>query len=240
MRMNTAIVESVAPVTLVGGGAVYEGDLIEALALAPVCVAADGGARHALAAGVDPTAVVGDFDSIGSDLDRIPRSRQIHIDEQDSTDFDKALRHILAPVVLAVGFTGARFDHQLAALHVLAAYPDRACVLIGESELTFLCPPQIELPLQAGDVVSLFPMAAVAGASDGLKWEINDLLFDPLAKIGTSNAALGPVFLTMGAPAMMVMVPRARLAAVTQVLKRAPQDARWSPRATQYTRPQQS
>ncbi|MDG1182316.1 MAG: thiamine diphosphokinase [Tateyamaria sp.] len=233
--MNIGIIESAVPVTLLGGGTVYDGDMVEALALAPVCVAADSGARHALAADVDLAAVVGDFDSIGPDLERIPMSRQIHIDEQDSTDFDKALRHILAPVVLAVGFTGARFDHQLAALHVLAAYPERACVLVGESELTFLCPPQIELPVQAGDIVSLFPIAAVSGTSDGLKWEINDLQFDPMVKIGTSNTALGHVSLTMDGPAMLVMVPRARLAAITRALHLGPQAARWSARAAQCT-----
>ena len=48
--MNTGIIESAVPVTLLGGGTVYDGDIVEALALAPVCVAADSGARHALAA----------------------------------------------------------------------------------------------------------------------------------------------------------------------------------------------
>ncbi len=107
--MNIGIIESAVPVTLLGGGTVYDGDIVEALPLAPVCVAADSGGRHALEADIDLAAVVGDFDSIGPDLERIPMSRQIHIDEQESTDFDKALRHILAPVVLAVGRTGLDF-----------------------------------------------------------------------------------------------------------------------------------
>ena len=123
--MNIGIIESAVPVTLLGGGTVYDGDMVEALALAPVCVAADSGARHALAADVDLAAVVGDFDSIGPDLERIPMSRQIQIDEQDSTDFEKALTRITAPVVIAVGFTGGRIDHQLAALHTLMVCADR-------------------------------------------------------------------------------------------------------------------
>mmetsp|Transcript_23949 Transcript_23949/g.43683 ORF Transcript_23949/g.43683 Transcript_23949/m.43683 type:complete len:124 (-) Transcript_23949:13-384(-) len=123
--MNGWIVDSLGPVTLVGGGAGSVADVAEAMSLAPLCVAADGGARLALAAGVEVHAVIGDFDSIGPELDQIAPERRIRISEQDSTDFDKALRHVAAPVVVAVGFTGGRLDHQLAALHVLAAYPDR-------------------------------------------------------------------------------------------------------------------
>jgi len=232
--MNTGIVSNSEPVTLVGGGEASLADLAEALALAPLCVAADGGARLALEAGVDVAAVIGDFDSVGAQLSQIPASRHIKITEQDSIDFDKALRHITAPVVVAVGFTGGRLDHQLAALHVLMAYPDRPCVLMGETEVTFVCPPQVTLPLQAGDVVSLFPMAGVHGTSRGLKWEIDGLLFDPMVKIGTSNAATGPVAMTMTAPAMLVVLPRARLAAITQVLAHAPPSARWPAREEQY------
>lgn len=238
--MKNRIVDSFEPVTLVGGGVASLDDLAEALALAPVCVAADGGAELAVKAGVDIAAVIGDFDSVGQVLSRIPVERHIRISEQNSTDFDKALRHISAPLVLAVGFTGGRLDHQLAALHVLVAYPERPCILIGETEMTFLCPPQVTLPLGSGDIVSLFPMAAVAGTSQGLAWEIEGLHFDPMVKIGTSNTALGPVVLTMNAPAMLVVVPRKRLSAVTQVLAHAPPSARWPVRAERYTAPPQS
>lgn len=233
--MIAPIVHSSDPVTLVGGGVASLADLAEALALAPTCVAADGGARLAVDAGVDIAAVIGDFDSIGAHLSQIPIERRIEISEQDSTDFDKALRHISAPLVVAVGFTGGRLDHQLAALHVLVAYPDRPCVLIGETEVTFLCPPQVTLPLLEGDVVSLFPMAAVAGTSKGLSWEIEGLHFDPMVKIGTSNAALGPVALSMNAPAMLMVLPRARLQAITQLLACAPPSARWPARAALCT-----
>lgn len=238
--MNKPIVDSLAPVTLVGGGEASSGDLAEAMALAPLCVAADGGAHLALAAGVEVTAVIGDLDSIGDALDQIPTKRRHLIAEQDSTDFDKALRHICAPVVLAVGFTGGRIDHHLAALHVLLAYPDRPCVLLGAHEITFLCPPRVALPLAEGDVVSLFPMGSVAGTSQGLRWDIEGLHFDPMVKIGTSNIALGPVALTMDAPAMLVVLPRARLRAVMRVLASAPPTARWPARATQYKDPPRS
>ena len=45
----------------------------------------------------------------------IGRTKYTHLVDQDTTDFDKALRHIKAPVVIGAGFSGARTDHALAA-----------------------------------------------------------------------------------------------------------------------------
>ncbi|WP_366140595.1 thiamine diphosphokinase [uncultured Tateyamaria sp.] len=215
--------------------------VLDTVARAPTCVAADGGAALALQAGIDLAAVIGDFDSLPGKLRHaLPPDRLHHIAEQNSTDFDKALRNISAPLVLAVGFTGARLDHQLAVLYVLTKYPDRPCILIGETELTFLCPRTLNLPTQAEDVVSLFPLGPVQGTSQGLKWPIDGLQFGPLTQIGTSNAALGPIRIEVDAPHMLVMVPRAQLDAVIQALVSAPLSGRWPARAGQYTNPPQS
>ena len=55
--MNRPIVDSFEPITLVGGGAGNLDDLAAARVLAPRVVAADGGARLSLTAGVIPEAV---------------------------------------------------------------------------------------------------------------------------------------------------------------------------------------
>ena len=79
-----------------------------------------GGRARALAAGIVPQAVIGDLDSI-SEAGRaaIPPGRLHRVAEQETTDFEKALRHIAAPFVLGVGFAGTRIDHLLAALTTL-------------------------------------------------------------------------------------------------------------------------
>lgn len=239
--MKDIIVHSSDPITLLGGGAASTTDVEAAVSLAPICVAADSGADLARRAGVTLAALIGDFDSVDPDtLALTPPDRRFHIAEQDSTDFNKALRHTDAPVVIGVGFLGARLDHQLAALHVLAAYPARPCVLLGESEIVFLCPPEIAVDTRPGDVVSLFPLATVQGTSRGLQWEIDGLHFHPLSQTGTSNAATGPCQLRVDAPAMIVMLPRIQLAAVTRALACATPSARWPARAGRYTDPTQS
>jgi thiamine pyrophosphokinase len=207
------IVHSSDPITLVGGGPVGPDDLKQAVSLTAMVIAADSGASVALAQGHVPHAVIGDMDSIAPrDLARIPPDRLFPIQEQDSTDFDKALRNIDAPLILAVGFLGARVDHQLAAFNALVRHADRPCILIGQDQLVFHIPAQIRLELNRDDVVSLFPMQPVTGRSTGLAWPIDGLDFAPARRVGTSNRALGTVQLWMDGPGMLAIVPRAGLA----------------------------
>ena len=61
---NGKIVHAESPVLLVGAGNPDPSDIVEIMALAPTIVAADGGADFCLAAGVAPTRVIGDLDSL--------------------------------------------------------------------------------------------------------------------------------------------------------------------------------
>ncbi|TNC63553.1 thiamine pyrophosphokinase [Rubellimicrobium roseum] len=218
------IVHSDEPVTLIGGAGAPRADLMHALGLAPVLVAADGGATTALALGLSPVAVIGDMDSLPPEAARAFADRLHRVAEQETTDFDKALTRIEAPAVLALGFAGGRLDHELAALHSLVLRADRPCLLLGPATLAFHAPPEIELPLEAGTVVSLFPLAPVRVGSRGLVWPTDHLLFGPLTRIGTSNAAAGPVALRPSGPGMLVILPRATLPLALGALRVAP---RW-------------
>lgn len=225
------IVQGSEPITLVGGGQATTQDLHKALTLAPRCVAADGGAALALRGGVIPEAVIGDFDSLSPETRHaIPADRLHLVEEQDSTDFEKALMRIAAPVVIAVGFTGGRMDHQLAALHTLMVCADRPCVLLGAEEVVFLAPPRITLPTAPAEIVSLFPLAPVSAQSTGLHWPLDGLDFAPGVQSGTSNHAKGPMTVKVDAPVLLMMVPRRLLRPVVALLG-APDAARWPVRA---------
>ena len=233
--MSKAIVHSSDPVTLLGGGHATPEDISEALSLAPKLVAVDGGLVNAQAAGVTPDAVIGDMDSAPPEaLARVPAARQHRFSEQQFTDFDKALRHVDAPVVIGAGFCGGRVDHQLAAFHTLLYRADRPCVLLGGTEAVVLAPPAITLEMLAGDVVSLFPLVPVTGRSTGLEWPIDGLAFDPARLTGTSNRALGRVTLAMDAPGMLLIVPRAYLTPLVAHFLQG--GARWPARAAPHTR----
>jgi thiamine pyrophosphokinase len=167
-----------------------------------------------------PAAVIGDFDSLSAAARVvIPEDRQHVIAEQDTTDFDKALRSIAAPFVLALGFSGARIDHGLAVFNAMLRHSGKTCILLGEQDAVFVCPPQITLKMQVGDRFSLFPMGAVSGESSGLRWPVSGIAFAPDGQIGTSNMVSAPlVHLGFDAPRMLVILPRQRLDAVLNAL----------------------
>lgn len=205
--MNEAIVDSLDGVTLVGGGPVGAALLAKARRLAPRLVAADSGADRLLRLGAEPEAVIGDMDSISHAARARLEGRVFPVAEQDTTDFDKALRLVSAPFVLGLGFSGARVDHGLAVLNALVRHPDRRCFILGAQDVTFLCPPQLSLRLPPRTRLSLFPMGPVTGRSRGLRWPIDGIGFAPDGMIGTSNEVSGPVELRMDAPRMLVILP---------------------------------
>lgn len=228
---NGEIVRSDWPIGLFGGGEIGPGDLDLALSRVRLAVAADGGAAGLIDSGRVPDAVIGDFDSLSSrHRAQVPAERLFPIREQDSTDFDKALRNIRAPVVLGVGFLGGRLDHQLAVFNAMVRWPDRPCILLGSQEVVFHAPPRVTLQIPPGDTVSLFPFRRVTGRSQGLEWPIDGLVLEPDGRVGTSNRALSDVTLTVDGPGLIVMVPRGALDQVMQAFASG-QTGRWPARA---------
>ena len=222
--MNRAFVQFSGVVTLLGAATVSDAVLSESLGLAPLLVAADGAARRALQAGVMPTAVIGDLDSLDAETRaRIPAERLLCIPEQDSTDFDKALRNIDAPLVLAVGFTGQRLDHELAVYNALVRHADRRVIVVGEQDICCHLPARLALNLAAGTRVSLFPMAQVTGRATGLRWPIETIDFAPWGRVGTSNETVAcAVTFDMDGPGMLLILPRTQLRPLVRALMQSP------------------
>lgn len=198
------------PVTLVGAGATAPAAIEAARRLAPALVAADGGADRLAAMRLTPRAVIGDMDSL-SDHERWRSgpAHFVHLAEQETTDFEKCLYATEAPLYLAVGFTG-RFDHTLAVLHALLAYPEKRVVLIGAEEVSALAPPGgvLRLAVRPGSRVSIYPLLPVTGMhSRGLAWPLDGLALAPGQRIGTSNEARQPLIeLGFDGPGALVML----------------------------------
>ena len=220
-EMDQVIVDTLQGVTLAGGGPFGKAALARALRFAPVIVGADGGADRLLRLNAVPQAVIGDLDSITAASRAQLADRLFPIGEQETTDFDKALRSIKAPFVLGLGFAGARLDHGLAVLNALVRQPDRRCLILGPKDVTFLAPRDLTLTLRVGTRLSLFPMGAVTGQSSGLRWPIAGLNFAPDGVIGTSNEVVAPrVQLHFDTDKMLIILPLACLTAVLAGLGR--------------------
>ncbi len=195
------------PVLLVGGAPVDAGDLAALSGRYHRIVAADGGADQLAGHGLRPDAIIGDLDSLRAPAGwgDVPVHR---IAEQDSTDFDKCLAYVDAPLFFAVGFSGGRLDHVLAAFSTVAQSGARV-VLLGDGDLCCRLNESIRLKLLPGTRVSLFPMGAAQGVSStGLRWPVDGLDMAPAGRIGTSNEATGPVEIAMQGGPVLLILPR--------------------------------
>lgn len=211
------------PVLLLGGGPAAPGTLEE---LRPRCVgvvAADGGANRLRGGTLRPDAIIGDLDSLEDrsawEALGVP---VVHDLDQDTTDLEKCLARIEAPMILAAGFLGARFDHSLAALHALLKAAGRPVILVGDEDLLFLPPRIWRAELEVGARVSIYPVAPVVGLrSEGLAWELRDLPLAAGGFIGTSNrAAARKVSVEFDAPGAAIILERRFLDAALRSLGR--------------------
>lgn len=208
------------PVTLLGGGELTAATVSELMTLAPNLVACDGAAESALALGLIPLRVVGDMDSLTPQTRaRLDPATILEIAEQETTDFDKALRSTEAPLILGAGFMGGRLDHELACYNALVRQPKKRCILVGEYDICFHVDEVLRLDLPAGTRVSLFPMAPVVMRAEGLVWSFEALKLAPWGRVGTSNEALGgPLEISTDAPGLLAILPRAALRAAMAAL----------------------
>ncbi len=205
--MTDTIVHVPSPVTLLGGADLDDTVLNICISLAPSIVAADGGADHALRRACWPLAVIGDMDSIGAAA-RLAFADVLHpIAEQDTTDFEKCLTRVQAPLILAAGFLGGRLDHTLSALGVVARLGATHVVLVSATDICVLLPQgDSAWRLTPADRAALLPLGPARVFSSGLRWDLDDRAMAPDALVSSSNAVArtdvhlrvaGPVFLTL-------------------------------------------
>src|SRR4051795_5343889 len=93
-----------------------------------IVIAADSGLDHAVAAGLRPSVLVGDLDSISAHGKMWAYAHELEIDEypfdKDSTDTELALLRASrtdADSLLVFGAAGERFDHALGTIAALGA-----------------------------------------------------------------------------------------------------------------------
>ncbi len=225
MTETKVLVQSDHPVILIGPADAGPTEFKAVFSPEMTVVAADGGARKALEFGAVPKAVIGDMDSFQAS-DQIEPETVFEIAEQDSTDFEKCLGRISAPRILAIGFLGRRIDHELAVLSALAHSTPGWCVLVGQHDVIVHCPRSLELDVEQGTRVSLFPFSRVTGTSSGLVWPIDGLVFEPAGQIGTSNRADGRVSLRFDTDGMLLSLPPSQLPQLLRALPVLQQPAR--------------
>lgn len=162
-------------------------------------IAADGGARHALALGCRLDAVVGDLDSLAPTVVNQLADQGVIIKRypvaKDQTDLELAIEFALAQgatEIVLLGAVGDRLDQTLANLLILAQrdWPVQL-TLVERNQIAQLVRPGQVVTLQAGvgDTVSILPLSnVVTGITyTGMRYPLHDATLHLGSTRGISN-----------------------------------------------------
>jgi thiamine pyrophosphokinase len=161
-------------------------------------ICADGGARHLKAAGMIPTLIVGDMDSLDRGSQKNYESMGVriirHPREKDETDTELALREAfgMAPDEVWIwGALGGRIDHALANLSLLVQGIQRGVDirLIDEWCELFLVTRNTVLEGEEGQTVSFLPfMGEASGVTlTGFEYPLTNAVMAIGRPYGISN-----------------------------------------------------
>jgi len=172
-------------------------------ARADLIIAADGGTRHALSAGVMPQVVIGDLDSL-ADADREQLGRSgvqliVYPAHKDYTDLELALRYAReqqATEIIIFNALGGRWDQSLANL-MLLTLPELAQVptrMVDHSLSVQVIRDRAEITGRVGDTLSLIALKGDArGVTiEGCEYPLNEATLPFGATLGISNVLAQP------------------------------------------------
>ena len=160
-------------VVIFAGGTLRPGKAFyAAIERADMFIAADSGAETALNYGCTPRIVVGDFDSLDASVleelgKRGSQVRRVAV-EKDETDTELAVQVAIEEgatrITLAGAFGGARFDHTMANILLLAGFEGVPITIVDGPSMCWLVrgPSSSAIDGQVGDLVSLLPLTGDA------------------------------------------------------------------------------
>ena len=165
-------------------------------------IAADGGTRHALAAGIVPHIVIGDLDSLSPDEQARVEAAGARIirfsPRKDETDLELALLHAAsegATEIVILAALGGRLDQTIANL-LLLALPELSGLdvrIVEGAQTAFIVHDEALIEGRPGDTLSLIPLGgdAVGVTAEGLEWPLHEdiLRFGPARGVSNVLAA---------------------------------------------------
>jgi thiamine pyrophosphokinase len=172
---------------------------------ADLIIAADSGGEALLSLDVTPHLIVGDMDSIGTDVFTAIRKRGAEVievpGEKDFTDTELAVRVAVdrnTTEIVICGALGNRLDHTLANISLLAYARQRGvgARIVTEDQEARLLIPRIRNPIAGavGDTVSVISLAepSTGVTTHDLKYPLMKAALSLLSPLGVSNEISGP------------------------------------------------
>lgn len=158
-------------------------------------ICADGGYLHAVASGIVPDIVVGDFDSseLPDDIECL-----VYPKDKDLSDAEIAIEYALENFGNDITLTcalGKRLDHQLFNIFILIKYPH---VCIEEiNEKIFMCNAQYEFCDFEGKTISFLPVGYANISLENFKYNLLNHDVKSGETVTLSNIALENAAITV-------------------------------------------
>jgi len=162
---------------------------------ADIIICADGGTSHANHLGLTPDYIIGDFDSIHSEiLTHFKQKKEVTIIEdhnQEKTDLELAisLAETLDPKEISIyGALGRRIDHTLANLYSLTKIESNVKTrIIDKTNTVELIDKPENIQGKKDDVISIIPISHMKDfLLTGFKWNVDHIDTKP-GWFGVSN-----------------------------------------------------
>lgn len=160
-------------------------------------ICADGAANYLLEYSIKPDVILGDLDSIKLEVLQAFKKQHVNIlkiEEQETTDFEKALlfaKKNLVKEITVVGAISNRPDHTLNNFSVMKRYYKTFDIRILEKEFEiYYIKNRTEFNYKKGYVISFMPMPNASGIiTTGLQYPLNNETLQFGVREGTLNIA---------------------------------------------------
>lgn len=165
---------------------------------AEAIVCCDGAAMTLVQYGLEPSAIVGDCDSLDSTIMEKYHDRIFRDEDQETNDLTKAVEWCIRSGytdLIIVGATGKREDHSTGNISLLAEYIRKVkVIMITDTGIFYPFTENCSIPSHEGQQVSVFSIdPATEISSSGLKYPLKSRKLRSWWE-GTLNEAAGDQF----------------------------------------------
>ena len=163
-------------------------------------IATDGAAGHIMKLGLIPSVIIGDMDSISSNLlerSRLSSTKLIkYPTKKDKTDFELAVDYCLESKfeeIIIFGILGDRIDHFIANIFLITKIQTQKrstkIKIIEDKKETYVLNEKIEISGQVGDELSIIPISSKLDGvvTSGLEYKLDNETLSLGSTRGISN-----------------------------------------------------
>ncbi|GJQ64496.1 MAG: thiamine pyrophosphokinase [Melioribacteraceae bacterium] len=161
-------------------------------------IAADGGVNSLFRLKITPNIIIGDFDSADQTVLHYynGKSEVIHLERQDDTDVEKALKYAISEgieEVVLTGATGDRLDHTFCNLGIALKFYDMIKVFIThQKSLLEVREGSVNYTTLPGETISLYGFDGETHiTTEGFKYPLKKETLQFGVRESTSNVATG-------------------------------------------------